>query len=55
MIDETDSRLLAALQADAQITAQDLGALLNLSASQAARRRARLEAEGLITGYLARL
>ena len=55
MIDETDSRLLAALQADAQITTQDLGALLNLSASQAARRRARLESEGLITGYLARL
>lgn len=55
MVDETDSRLLAALQADAQITAQDLGALLNLSASQAARRRARLEAEGLITGYVARL
>jgi DNA-binding Lrp family transcriptional regulator len=55
MIDETDSRLLAALQADAQITAQDLGGLLNLSASQAARRRARLEADGLITGYSARL
>ncbi len=55
MIDETDSRLLAAVQADAQITAQDLGVLLHLSASQAARRRARLEAEGYITGYAARL
>ena len=55
MIDETDSRLLAAVQADAQITAQDLGARLNLSASQAARRRAKLEADGLITGYAARL
>lgn len=55
MIDPTDSRLLAAVQADAQITAQDLGERLNLSASQAARRRAKLEADGLITGYAARL
>lgn len=55
MIDPTDSRLLAAVQADAQITAQALGEMLNLSASQAARRRAKLEAEGLITGYAARL
>ena len=55
MLDETDSRLLAAVQANAQITAQELGDLLHLSASQAARRRGRLEAEGLITGYSARL
>ncbi|MDZ4088171.1 MAG: Lrp/AsnC family transcriptional regulator [Tabrizicola sp.] len=55
MIDATDSRLLAALQADAQITAQDLGERVGLSASQAARRRAKLEADGLITGYAARL
>jgi DNA-binding Lrp family transcriptional regulator len=55
MIDETDSRLLSAVQADAQITAQQLGELLNLSPSQVARRRARLEAEGVITGYRARL
>ncbi len=55
MMDEIDSRLLAAVQANAQITAQELGELLRLSASQAARRRARLEAEGLITGYVARL
>jgi DNA-binding Lrp family transcriptional regulator len=55
MLDETDSRLLSALQANAQVTAQELGELLNLSASQAARRRARLEADGLITGYSARL
>ena len=48
MIDATDSRLLAALQADAQITAQDLGEHVGLSASQAARRRAKLEADGLI-------
>jgi len=55
MLDETDSRLLAAVQADAQITAQELGDLVGLSGSQAARRRARLETDGLITGYTARL
>jgi DNA-binding Lrp family transcriptional regulator len=55
MLDPTDSRLLAAVQADAQITAQELGERLNLSASQAARRRAKLEADGLITGYTAQL
>ena len=55
MLDDTDSRLLAIVQADAQVTAQELGERLNLSASQAARRRARLETEGLITGYAARL
>lgn len=54
-LDETDSRLLAALQRNAHLTAQELGEVLNLSASQAGRRRQRLEAEGLITGYAARL
>ncbi|MBL9057045.1 MAG: Lrp/AsnC family transcriptional regulator, partial [Rhodobacteraceae bacterium] len=52
---ETDSQLLAALQRNAMLTAQELGERLTLSASQAARRRARLEAAGLITGYAARL
>lgn len=55
MLDETDTRLLAALQKDAHLTAQELGELLNLSPSQAGRRRQRLEAEGYITGYSARL
>ncbi|MBF9032106.1 AsnC family transcriptional regulator [Rhodobacterales bacterium HKCCE3408] len=50
MIDETDRRLLRALQDDADLTAEDLGRALNLSASQAGRRRQRLEAAGLITG-----
>lgn len=54
-LDEVDSRLLAALQKNAHLTAQELGEMLNLSASQAGRRRQRLEAEGLITGYSARL
>ncbi len=55
MLDATDSRLLAELQRNAMLTAQDLGEVLNLSASQAARRRQRLETEGFITGYGARL
>lgn len=55
MLDATDTRLLAALQADAHLTAQELGEMLNLSPSQAGRRRQRLEAEGFITGYAARL
>lgn len=55
MIDDTDSRLLDALQRDAQLTAGELGARLGLSASQAGRRRQRLEQRGLITGYGARL
>ena len=55
MLDETDKRLLAELQKDAHLTAQELGAALNLSPSQAGRRRQRLEAEGYITGYTARL
>ena len=37
MLDATDSRLLALLQVNAMLTAQDLGEALNLSPSQAAR------------------
>ena len=55
MLDETDTRLLAALQTDAHLTAQELGEMLNLSPSQAGRRRQRLETEGYIQGYAARL
>ena len=54
-LDDTDLRLLHALQRDAHLTAQELGERLNLSASQAGRRRQRLEAEGYIRGYTARL
>jgi len=53
MLDSIDSRLLAALQVDGQLTAQDLGDRLGLSPSQAGRRRQRLEAEGYISGYRA--
>lgn len=54
-MDLTDARLLAEVQRRADITAQELGEVLNLSPSQAARRRARLEGEGVIAGYRARL
>ncbi len=55
MLDDTDKKLLAALQKNAHLTAQQLGEILNLSPSQAGRRRQRLEAEGYIQGYSARL
>lgn len=55
MLDSTDRRLISLLQLDATLTAQALGERLNLSPSQAARRRQRLEADGLVTGYGARV
>lgn len=55
ILDETDKRLLSALQSDAHLTAESLGRLLYLSPSQAGRRRQRLEAAGIIDGYRARL
>ena len=54
-LDNTDLRLLTELQKDANATAETLGQRLGLSASQTGRRRQRLEAEGLIEGYRARL
>jgi len=54
-MDETDKRLLAALQQDAHLTSDALGGRLNLSPSQAGRRRQRLEAQGIILGYRAHL
>lgn len=55
MLDDTDTRLLQALQRNAHLTAQQLGEMLNLSSSQAGRRRQRLEAGGYIRAYVARL
>ncbi len=52
-LDETDKRLLAALQQDAHLTAEALGGALNLSASQAGRRRQRLEQAGIVARYAA--
>ncbi len=54
-LDDIDLRLLTALQRDAQMTAEKLGEHLNLSPSQVGRRRQRLESEGYIEGYRARL
>jgi len=55
MLDEIDKRLLTALQKDSQLTAHQLGELLHLSPSQAGRRRQRLENDGYIRAYSARL
>lgn len=54
-IDHIDKRLLAALQKNAHLTTHELGEQLNLSPSQAGRRRQRLEAEGFVQSYVARL
>ena len=54
-LDHTDIQLLTALQTNAQLTSEKLGELLNLSASQVGRRRQKLEAEGYIDGYRAKL
>ncbi|MBV2360455.1 Lrp/AsnC family transcriptional regulator [Thalassococcus sp. CAU 1522] len=53
--DKADIALLETLQRDGQATAQTLGEALNLSPSQAGRRRQRLEEAGVIRGYTARL
>ena len=55
MLDSKDTQLLAALQKNAMLTAQELSDSLHLSASQIGRRRQRLENEGYIEGYVARL
>jgi len=55
MLDETDTRLLAAIQRNAHLTVQELGEILNLSPSQAGRRRQRLETSGIVQGYRATL
>ena len=55
MLDNIDKRLLEALQKNAQLTAHELGETLNLSPSQAGRRRQKLEADGVIQNYTARI
>lgn len=55
MNDSTDLKLLELLQQDATLTSQELGERLGLSQSQAGRRRQRLEADGLIRTYAAKL
>jgi len=52
-MDETDQKLLTFLQTNGRPTAEDLSKAVNLSPSQAARRRARLESTGVISQYRA--
>lgn len=54
-LDRIDEALLTVLQRNAQATTAELAETLHLSASQISRRRQRLEAEGYITHYAARL
>ena len=51
--DDTDRRLLAALQADGRATLATLAAAAGLSVSAAQARVRRLEARGVVTGYRA--
>lgn len=53
--DRTDLALLALLQREGRISNADLAERVNLSASATLRRVQRLEAEGVISGYGARL
>lgn len=52
-LDSVDIRILSALQVDAALTNAELGERVHLSGSQVARRRAGLEAAGVISGYRA--
>ena len=54
-LDGYDLKLLAELQRDGRLTNNELSERVALSPSQCSRRRMRLEAEGLITGYHAAL
>jgi len=54
-IDAFDTRILRALQTDGQLTNQHLADSVGLSASQCSRRRAALEAAGIIRRYRAEL
>ena len=54
-LDTADRKLLRLLQKNAVATTHTLSEQMNLSASQVGRRKARLEEEGYITGYHARL
>ncbi|WP_298964271.1 Lrp/AsnC family transcriptional regulator [uncultured Roseibium sp.] len=54
-LDGYDVKLLAALQENAALTNSELGDVINLSASQVSRRRAKLEEAGIIRRYKAAL
>lgn len=52
-IDKYDKELLCYLQLDSSISNAVIGDKIGLSASQVSRRRAKLEADGIICGYQA--
>ena len=54
-IDEFDLRILRALKKDGAQTNAQLSSIIGLSSSQCSRRRTRLEADGIISGYQAKL
>lgn len=55
MLDDLDRKLLSLLQGDGRMTNAELSEQANLSASACHRRVQRLEREGYISGYVARL
>ena len=55
VLDSLDRKILSLLAADARIPYAELGRKVGLSASAAAERVKRLESEGIILGYHARL
>ena len=54
-LDRTDLQLLAALQRDGRLTNSDLAERVHLSPSACLRRVQRLERDGVIAGYAARV
>ncbi len=54
-LDEIDLKILELLEADAQLTNVELADKVGLSTSPCLRRVRRLEAEGIIEGYGARI
>jgi Lrp/AsnC family leucine-responsive transcriptional regulator len=55
MLDSTDQRIIAILQADGKLSYQDLGEAVGLSAPAAFQRVRKLESAGVITGYHAQV
>ncbi|GIH15806.1 Lrp/AsnC family transcriptional regulator [Rugosimonospora africana] len=54
-LDQTDWRIIAALQEDGRLSFNQLGRRVNLSAPAVAERVRRLEESGVIAGYQARI
>ncbi|WP_404477137.1 Lrp/AsnC family transcriptional regulator [Novosphingobium sp. BL-52-GroH] len=53
ILDSVDRRILAELQSDGRVTNQELSDRVGLSPSPCLRRLKQLEADGVITGYVA--